>query len=148
VLNHAEKLGGNDINISHTDLFHNTLNNCSLQDLGYQGDTFTWTNNQESAHHIKERLDRFCANSSWILKFPRHVNYHLPNYTSNYNPILLVFGTHDDVRNDSKNNNNIKRFEHVWLQDPQSFKIMEEMWNSSNEDTNTKLQQVFSKLFQ
>ncbi|MCH87326.1 hypothetical protein A2U01_0008194, partial [Trifolium medium] len=25
--------------------------------LGYQGDVFTWTNNQEGEHHIKERLD-------------------------------------------------------------------------------------------
>jgi hypothetical protein len=147
VLNHAEKLGGKDININHTDMFQNVLNNCSLQDLGYQGDMFTWTNNQETIHHIKERLDRFCASPSWITKFPRHVNYHLPNFTSDHNPILLVFGSHDDARNDSKNNNKLKRFEHAWLQDPQNFKIMEEVWNSSNEDANTKLQQAFSKVF-
>jgi hypothetical protein len=33
VLNHAEKSGGRDINLSHTDLFQTVLNNCSLQDL-------------------------------------------------------------------------------------------------------------------
>jgi hypothetical protein len=148
VLNHAEKLGGRDINISLTNSFQNTLNICSLQDLGYQGDTYTWSNNQETVHHIKERLDRFLANPSWISKFPRHVNYHLPNYTSDHNPILLVFGNYDDARSDSKSKNFIKRFEHVWLQDGQSFNIIKDVWNSSTADTNTKLQQAFDKVYQ
>jgi hypothetical protein len=78
VLNHAEKLGGRDLNYSHTNLFQDTLNNCLLQDLGYHGDIFTWSNNQENEHHIKERLDRFCASSSWLTRFPRVTNYHYP----------------------------------------------------------------------
>jgi hypothetical protein len=109
---------------------------------------FTWTNNQDTIHHIKERLDKFCANPYWLTKFPRYVNYHLPNHTSDHNPILLVFGSHDDARNDSKGKIIIQKIEHVWLQDPQSFKIIKEVWNSSNDDTNTKLQQAFNKVYQ
>jgi hypothetical protein len=66
VLNHGEKQGGRDINNNHAALFHEVLNDCNLQDLGYHGDMFTWSNNQETTHHIKERLDRFCASSSWL----------------------------------------------------------------------------------
>jgi hypothetical protein len=114
VLNHVEKMGGRDINTIHTNMFQYVLNNFSLQDLGYHVDMFTWTNNQDNIHHIKERLDRFCANPYWLTKFPRYVNYHLPNHTSDHNPILLVFGSHDDARNDSKGKNIIQRSEHVW----------------------------------
>jgi hypothetical protein len=146
VLNHSEKQGGRDINNNHAVLFQETLNDCSLQDLGYHGDIFTWANNQETVHHIKERLDRFCVSAPWLCSFPRVTNYHLPNHTSDHNPILLVFGSHFDSRNDSKNPTIIKRFENIWLQDPQSLQIIKDEWTTSSEDHNTKLQKVFSKV--
>jgi hypothetical protein len=75
-------------------------------------------------------------------------NYHLPNPTSDHNPILLVFGSYFDYRNDSRNSTILKRFEHIWLQDPQSFNIIKDEWTNSSEDTNTKLQKAFSKVYQ
>jgi hypothetical protein len=64
VLHHAEKQGGRDINSNLTFMFQDVFNLCNLQGLGYHGDIFTWTNNQETAHHIKERLDKLCVNPS------------------------------------------------------------------------------------
>jgi hypothetical protein len=64
VLHHAEKQGGRDINSNLTFMFQDVFNLCNLQGLGYHGDFFTWTNNQETAHHIKERLDKLCVNPS------------------------------------------------------------------------------------
>jgi hypothetical protein len=148
VLNHAEKLGGRDINYTHTNLFQDTLNDCQLQDLGYHGETFTWSNNQEDDHHIKERLDRFCASPSWISRFPRVTNYHLPSLSSDHNPILLVFGSNYDSRNDTRGTTTIKRFEHIWLHDRQSSTIIKEAWTNSNEDTYTKLQHAFNNVYQ
>jgi ABC-type phosphate transport system substrate-binding protein len=60
VLHHKEKQGGRDINYNLANLFQDSLNDCQLQDIGYQGEIFTWSNNQEADHHIKERLDRYC----------------------------------------------------------------------------------------
>jgi hypothetical protein len=148
VLNHAEKLGGRDIDYTHTNLFQETLNDCQLQDLGYHGEAFTWSNNQEDDQHIKERLDRFCASPHWLDRFPRVTNYHLPSLSSDHNPILLVFGTHYDSRNDTKGTTTIKRFEHIWLQDSQTNTIIKEAWTNSNEDTYTKLQHAFNKVYQ
>jgi hypothetical protein len=148
VLNHGEKQGGRDINNNHAALFQEVLNDCNLQDLGYHGDMFTWANNQETTHHIKERLDRFCASTPWLSSFPRVTNYHLPNHTSDHNPILLVFGSYFDSRNDSKNSTTIKKFEHIWLQDAQSFDIIKEEWSNSRDNTTTKLQKAFSKVYQ
>jgi hypothetical protein len=84
-------MGGNNIDYTHTNLFNETLNNCDLTDLGYQGNIFTWANNQIDDDHIKEKLDRFCATSDWIYSFPRFSNKHLLRYTSDHNPILLEF---------------------------------------------------------
>jgi hypothetical protein len=148
ILNHAEKQGGRDINIAHANLFYDTLNNCNLQDLGYHGEMYTWTNNQEADHHIKERLDRFFASPAWLTKFPRATNYHLPNHSSDHNPILLVFGNNHDFRNDSKGSTTIKRFEHIWIQDPQSTNIVKDSWINNTEDTYTKLNSTFNKVHQ
>jgi exonuclease III len=147
VLNHAEKLGGRDINSSHTNLFQDTLNDCNMQDIGWHGDIYTWSNNQETSHHIKERQDRFCASSAWLSKFPRSTNYHLPFHSSDHIPILLVFGTHYDFRNDSHHSHTIKRFEHLWLQDPQSHTIIREEWFKNHPDTKTKLQHTFDHIY-
>jgi exonuclease III len=146
ILSHSEKLGGNNINYSYSMMLQNCLNECDLLDLGYHGDCYTWSNNQDSTHHIKERLDRFCASPSWLSTFTRATNYHLPSYTSDHNPILLVFGSNFDYRNDSHRLNKIKRFEHIWLQDPQSHDIIRHAWITSYQDTKTKLQQAFEDI--
>jgi hypothetical protein len=91
VLNSSEKLGGNPIEYNLTKLFNDTFNACDLYDLGYCGNKFTWVNNQTDNIHIKERIDRYCANTNWISCFPRYSNKHLLRYTSDHNPILLEF---------------------------------------------------------
>ncbi|GAU19905.1 hypothetical protein TSUD_95100 [Trifolium subterraneum] len=148
ILNTSEKQGGRDTHYNSYRLFNNTLTNCDLLDLGYHGDKFTWTNNQENDNHIKDRLDRFCASPSWISKFPRCTNYHLLNYSSDHNPILLVFGTNLDFRDDSHAKTLIKRFENIWIKDPGCLQIIQSIWNHNNVDTSTKLQSVMEKVYQ
>jgi exonuclease III len=93
IMSSSEKQGGRDNSYDSNYMLQDTLNSCNLVDLGYNGEPFTWTNNQATDGHIKERLDRFCATTEWISRFPRFTNYHLMSYTSDHNPILLVFGT-------------------------------------------------------
>ena len=44
------------------DAFRETLEECGLFDLGYNGHPFTWWNKQKGPKAIEERLDRYCAN--------------------------------------------------------------------------------------
>jgi hypothetical protein len=44
------------------DLFHNTLENCQLSDLGFIDPKFTWVNYRIDGTFIHERLDRAIAN--------------------------------------------------------------------------------------
>jgi len=107
ILKSSEKIGGNGIDYHHTNLFNRTLNKCDLIDLGYKGDQFTWANNQNNNDHIKERLDRFCANSNWVNFFPRFCNYHLLRYTSDHNPIMLEFFAFNDHNSTQKENQEV-----------------------------------------
>ena len=43
---------------------------CDLQDLGFEGDVYTWRNNHHRAQgYVRERLDRALANMDWLIKF-------------------------------------------------------------------------------
>jgi hypothetical protein len=146
ILNTNEKLGGRHNSDNLANLFYNTLNSCSLTDLGFHGDIFTWTNNQEGNDHIKERLDRFCASTNWITKFPRFTNYHFLNFASDHNPILLVFDTNLDFRNDSHPKMRTKRFENMWIQDTNCGQVIKDTWNLTGGETHHKLQIVMDNL--
>jgi hypothetical protein len=141
-----EKQGGRDTNYNIINLAQNTLNDCNLVDLGYHGDMFTWTNNQIDNSHIKERLDRYCATPNWINRFPRFTNYHLMNYTSDHKPILLVFGTNNDFREDTNTKIKIKRFENSWSQDPDCLQLIKSTWENDDEDLQNKLNSVMDKV--
>jgi hypothetical protein len=50
--------------------FQQTLEECDLIDLGFVGPKYTWSNCQEGAAIIRERLDRAVANRAWMRAFP------------------------------------------------------------------------------
>jgi len=114
ILNSSEKLGGNNLDYNLTNMFNETLNVCDLHDLGYHGSKYAWANNQAGQSHIKERLDKYCANSNWISFFPRYINKHLLKYTSDHCPILLEFQEVEDNRG-LNTRGKIKRFENKYL---------------------------------
>jgi len=128
--------------ITFKTLWHRMISN----DLGYQGDVFTWSNNQTNIGHIKERLDRFCANSLWIQTFPHYNNYHLASHPSDYNPIMLVFSTNKNCRN-SKTKATIKRFEQIWLQSEDIPHIVRRVWKNSSIDITQKLSTTMDHLY-
>jgi hypothetical protein len=146
IFNAYEKYGSRNTNYNIINRAQDTLNNCNLEDLGCHGEIYTWTNNQVDNNHIKERLDRFCATPNWITRFPRFTNYHLMNYTSDHNPILLVFGTNNDFREDSHNKYKIKRFENIWIQDPECAQLIKTIWDEEVGEIHNKLSCVINKV--
>ena len=69
VVNQSEKLGGNKISLSRSNLYASTMDDCNLIDIGYNGPKFTWTNKRRN-NPIYERLDRGWANVEWFTMFP------------------------------------------------------------------------------
>ncbi|KAL8553445.1 hypothetical protein ACS0TY_001944 [Phlomoides rotata] len=47
------------------EVFRSCLERCGLEDLGFEGNLFTWTNKQAGRGSIQERLDRGVSNVRW-----------------------------------------------------------------------------------
>ncbi|KAL0409701.1 UNVERIFIED_CONTAM: hypothetical protein Sradi_1904500 [Sesamum radiatum] len=70
--------------------FRNTLLQCDLHDLEFEGPQFTWSNNHLEPHTIRVRLDRSCCNPLWADMFPNTKVHHLYSSSSDHSPCLLI----------------------------------------------------------
>ncbi|PNX99664.1 ribonuclease H, partial [Trifolium pratense] len=139
ILNTDEKLGGHTTDTNVITMFRNTINRCNLQDLGYLGEVFTWTNRQEDHHHIKARLDRFLASEDWTNTFSNFKNTHLVRYSSDHNPILLDFSSNPVCRQ-RQHQHKRKKYEMMWTRHEDHFTIVKEAWQSARGTLNSKLE--------
>ena len=61
VLDQFEKMGGKLVSCSSNCPFRCFINLFGMIDLGFATNPYTWSNNRQSLHIIKERLDRGLA---------------------------------------------------------------------------------------
>uniref|UniRef100_A0A803LDA8 CCHC-type domain-containing protein n=1 Tax=Chenopodium quinoa TaxID=63459 RepID=A0A803LDA8_CHEQI len=66
----SEKQGGRAFNNEEAEILRDAIQFCQLEDMGYMGHDFTWTNNRGGSENVQERLDRFFANQAWKNNFP------------------------------------------------------------------------------
>ncbi|GMI69751.1 hypothetical protein like AT1G43760 [Hibiscus trionum] len=69
--------------------FRDTLNDCELGDLGFDGVWFTWERGNFPHTNVRERLDRALANPSWWDLHPCYCVKHLLHSTSDHCPVLI-----------------------------------------------------------
>uniref|UniRef100_A0A0A9BGR6 Endonuclease/exonuclease/phosphatase domain-containing protein n=1 Tax=Arundo donax TaxID=35708 RepID=A0A0A9BGR6_ARUDO len=89
----CEKEGGQPRPAGCMEHFRNVLADCKLEDLGFEGDVFTWRNHHHFVErYIKERLDRAVACVEWRKLFPlvRVVNGD-PRH-SDHRPLIVECG--------------------------------------------------------
>jgi hypothetical protein len=84
-----DKLGGQPFNGLAQNDFRQFMNSFGMIDLGFSGNPYTWSNHRQGHGLIKERLDRGIVSSTWLHAFPAISDTHLPDYTSDHNPLLL-----------------------------------------------------------
>ena len=60
-----------------------------MEDLGYKGYPFNWTNKRPGDANTKLRLDRAMATKGWIDNFPVSNVVHLLPHASNHIPITI-----------------------------------------------------------
>ncbi len=122
IVSQAEKKGGRSFVESSKEELRNFLGNCNLIDLGFKGNSFTWTNKRMGRDNIKERLDRAVANVEWKRLFPKATIKHLPMLSSNHAP--LVINSHEDIPNGPKP----FRFEEAWTRDSNCSMVIKKSW--------------------
>lgn len=127
IISSNEKMGGNTRNPSQLMLGRNTLDNCSLIDLGFEGHPFTWTNKRELEENIQCRLDRAVATEEFISRFSPIRVLHLPRYGSDHAPILIDLES--DFMNAHKKRTRLFRFEEAWTKEANSEDTIRNVWN-------------------
>lgn len=123
VLSQDEKLGGNLVPNNHITLFRDTLQRNGLIELGFEGDKYTWNNNQNGESNIQARLDRHIATSEWIAVYPRAKVLNLLCHASDHKPNFLRLHSRRRVRRTILK---LDRFEQMWLQDENIEEVVRE----------------------
>ncbi|XP_026392474.1 uncharacterized protein LOC113287838 isoform X2 [Papaver somniferum] len=70
ILDPDEKQGENKASSSSKTIIIQTIDFIGLQDAGYEGAPFTWSNNRKGEVNICERIDRALTSFLWSQKFP------------------------------------------------------------------------------
>ncbi|XP_042950087.1 uncharacterized protein LOC122282202 [Carya illinoinensis] len=124
ILDHSEKLGGNIRSDLQMREFREVLSDCHLRDLGYVGSLFTWSNRRGEEDLVKERLDRFLANSLWCDMFPNlRVTHGVVAYSDH---IPLWLDTEGALFR--RRSRRLFRFEAMWVGETECSSIIERVW--------------------
>jgi hypothetical protein len=131
ILYSFEKQGGLPKPQVQMDRFRDALSFCNLNDLGFEGDIFTWRNNNFRVDgYIRERLDRAVANPEWCARFP---NYKVMNGCpehSDHRPVTV--SVDQPYRRGTPRNNLLNRcFEAQWLLEEDCEKVVNSAWEEA-----------------
>ncbi|KAL2933509.1 Aspartate--tRNA ligase 1 cytoplasmic [Bienertia sinuspersici] len=140
----SEKRGGGVFKMHEAEIFRRVVSRCELNDLGYIGHNFTWSNNREDDQNIQERLDRFLANDLWKEYFPGSFVTHLTKRRSDHLPILLLMQGCPKGRKEQRKKK-LFRFEEMWLREESSEEVVKKAWEGVG-DLRTKLTRTVTGL--
>ncbi|XP_026410375.1 uncharacterized protein LOC113305569 [Papaver somniferum] len=75
---------------SSNGLVNGIIKDCGLDDIGYIGKNYTWTNNNIGTCTKKSRINMAIGNDNWSFYFPNAKLMHFPLVGSDHSPIMLV----------------------------------------------------------
>ncbi|KAL0415809.1 UNVERIFIED_CONTAM: hypothetical protein Slati_3412800 [Sesamum latifolium] len=109
-----------------------TLISCGLQDLGSEGNRYTWCNNRTIPNIVREMLDRACATNSWLDRFRESWVENFEALHSDHSPIFL----NSRQKNQATQRKMCKprRFESLWVKYTNCERIIERSWNEALSD--------------
>jgi hypothetical protein len=128
ILYNHEKEGGRARPERFMKAFHDAMDDCNLEDVGFVGDPFTWHRGT-----MRERLDRGIANQSWIQMHDKATIIHLEYNHSDHRPLLL--DTDYYIVNSGPINPKNRSFEARWLKEEGFFEVVQEKWDAAHRAT-------------
>ncbi|KAJ1259810.1 hypothetical protein BS78_10G184600 [Paspalum vaginatum] len=145
ILMSCEKEGGVVRLQSCMDKFRDALEECSLSDLGFTGDPFTWRNHCGSSDtYIKERLDRAVADEHWrdhFLAF--HVRNGDPKH-SDHRPVIVE--VERSFSEEQRSGEKSFCFEAGWVQEEDCDMIVKNAWGLSMEARSKKVRHALGEV--
>ncbi|KAF4366593.1 hypothetical protein F8388_004257 [Cannabis sativa] len=103
---------------------------CSLADLGFEGQCFTWINKRNGGAQVQERLDRYFCNQRWHELFPSVKVLNGDFLHSDHRPIVATL--ENVTRRRKYDKKRCFRFETHWLKDPECQEIISRTWLSTD----------------
>lgn len=119
----SEKKGGRKHPRALLQGFSDTVANCGLIDLGYEGERFTWERCRGTDLWIQERLDRGLATRAWLDLFPNAVVKVVDVSISGHLPLFLDLSRKVYVPKSKR-----FRFENVWIREKDCFNVIANCW--------------------
>ncbi|XP_071928172.1 uncharacterized protein [Coffea arabica] len=113
-----ERLGGAPPNLRNMEEFNDTVFNCRLSEVSFDGSAFTWTNGS-----LWQRLDRALANEAWGELFQTTKVFHLMRGRSDHAPLLIKCGS-------SMGRGSAFRFLNVWRRHPKFLEMVRGAWRT------------------
>ncbi|KAK4438814.1 hypothetical protein Salat_0216000 [Sesamum alatum] len=102
--------------------FRQAVDDCSLQDLRFHGDYFTWSNKREVPNLVRAQPDRACAIESWTRLFPTPQLDHFSRLGSDHSPIVISLSSQ---RSSVKSRGYTPlQFETLWLRSDKCAEII------------------------
>lgn len=89
ILRASEKRGGLDPDLGSIQDFQECVVDTNLSEIRYEGNEFTWCNNQTGNRRIWQRLDRVFCNGAAVVDLPELKVKHLHRMTSDHTPLLI-----------------------------------------------------------
>ncbi|KAL0295687.1 UNVERIFIED_CONTAM: hypothetical protein Scaly_3092700 [Sesamum calycinum] len=117
ILHLSERQGGGYPRHHSMEEFQQTIFDCGLIDIGFEGSQFTWTNKR-----IWQRLDRVLFSREWLECFQDTKVSHLPRNTSDHCPIMISTD-HITARRPST-----FRFQNMWLRHEDFIPMVKLAW--------------------
>jgi len=124
IVDQSEKYRGAIRSSTQMQRFSLTPEDYNLNDLGYQGSKYTWSNCREAFDFVKERLDRAIATPRWCATFPNVSVDILLVSNSVHKPFLLKFDLEHRL------STRLFRYEAKWNVDEECLAVVQRVWNS------------------
>ncbi|XP_012847426.1 PREDICTED: uncharacterized protein LOC105967373 [Erythranthe guttata] len=129
MLSNSEKSGRYLASFKDIQEFSDCLRDTRLNDLGFVGYPFTWSNNRKAPHTTRERLDRACGNNEWMELFPNYRVRHLDALYSDHIPLLIEWRSAIIAQQGGRNRG--FKFEAMWLKSEECEQIIRENWHAN-----------------
>lgn len=98
--------------------FHEFMDSTNINDMGFVGLPYTWSNNRRPPHRILKRLDRSLCNEPWSRIYGEYALHHFPWIGSDHCPLQYQ--------------QQAFRFENMWLLHPGFHAVVEQAWQHTN----------------
>ncbi|KAL4367405.1 hypothetical protein GQ457_05G022140 [Hibiscus cannabinus] len=130
ILTFSEKQGGNRKPHHQLTDFHECLLRNDLADCKPSRGWFTWMKSGSRTMPIKERLDRFIADSAWFLTFRtfRAWSEYSPNSDHHFILLDTVAPPH---ATEARGKDSIFRFDDCWAREPDCISMVKSLWAHS-----------------